>query len=214
MNETVLSVLGIAVTVVGIFYSIILHEIAHGLAALFFGDSTAKNAKRLSLNPVRHVDLVGTIILPAAFYIISLLGYPLMLFGWAKPVPVNPYQFRSRRAGMIVVSLAGVFVNFLLTALMFFLYSLTGFRPLITIASINIMLVTFNLIPFPPLDGYNFVTSLLPERVAQKIRINDRIFMGVLLILMVTGLLGYIYRPLYSLLAKFFLTIFNFGGQS
>lgn len=214
MNETLLSILGIAVTVAGIFYSIILHEIAHGLAALGFGDPTAKDAKRLSLNPVRHIDLVGTIILPAALYLVSLFGYPLMLFGWAKPVPVDPSLFRNRRAGMIVVSLAGVFVNFLITGLMFFLFTVTYFKPLLTIASVNIMLVTFNLIPFPPLDGYNFVTSLLPERISRKIRVNDRIFMGVLLILMVTGILGYIYRPLYNLLADFFLNLFRFRGQA
>lgn len=214
MNDTIMGIISVVVIIVGIFYSIILHEIAHGFAALCFGDTTAKDAKRLSLNPVRHVDLLGTIILPAACYIISLLGYSMLLFGWAKPVPVNPYRFRNKRAGMIVVSLAGVFVNFLITALMFFLYSLTGFQPLITIASINIMLVSFNLIPFPPLDGYNFLTSILPERIAQKIRVNDRIFMGILLILMVTGVIGYVYRPLYAFLAKFFLALFRFGGQS
>jgi Zn-dependent protease len=214
MNEVLMKALEVVVIVAGIFYSIILHEIAHGLAALSFGDTTAKDAKRLSLNPIRHVDLVGTIILPAACYIFTLFGAPLFLFGWAKPVPINPYQFKNRRAGMIIVSLAGVFVNFLITALMFFLYFQTGYQPMLTIASVNIMLVTFNLIPFPPLDGYNFVTALLPERISQKIRINDRVFMGILLILMATGLLRYIYTPLYNLLAGFFLSIFRPGGIS
>ena len=212
MGNIALTVLGYAVMAAGIFYSIILHEIAHGAAALCFGDTTAKDAKRLSLNPVRHIDLLGTIILPGICFIPGPLGSPIVLFGWAKPVPVNPYNFKNRRAGMIVVSLAGVFVNFLLTALMFFIFSLTGYEPLITIASVNIMLVTFNLIPFPPLDGYNFVTSLLPERVTDRIRINDRIFMGILLVLMATGLIGYIYRPLYNRLARFFLSLFHFGG--
>jgi Zn-dependent protease len=212
MDSILLNIISIAVIVIGIFYSIILHEIAHGLAALCFGDTTARDAKRLSLNPVRHVDLVGTIILPGICYVASLLGYPLMLFGWAKPVPIDPIRFRNRRAGMLVVSLAGVFVNFLITLLMFYLFSITGFKALLTVASVNIMLVTFNLIPFPPLDGYNFITSLLPEKIAQKIRVNDRIFMGILIVLMVTGLLSYVYRPFYNLLAGFFLNLFGYRG--
>ena len=113
----------------------------------------------------------------------------------------------------MVVSIAGVTVNFILTILMFFLFSITKIEAFLAIASINIMLCVFNLIPFPPLDGYNFLTAVLPPKFSRIIRTNETTFLIILSILMVTGWIRYIYNPIYNLFAKFFLSLFNFGGS-
>ncbi len=200
-------IIGILIIIIGFFYSIILHEIGHGYVAYLFGDDTARRAGRLSLNPVNHIDLVGTIILPVACLIMHL-----PMFGWAKPVPINPYNFKNMKTGMIFVSLAGITINFFLTALMFFLFSITKIEAILTVASINIMLVVFNIIPLPPLDGYNFFTSILPIKFARLIRTNETTFLVILVILMVTGWIRYIYNPIYNLVANFFLSLFHFGS--
>ena len=98
----------IALSIVILLFSVILHEVAHGLAALYFGDRTAQNAGRLTLNPIPHIDLIGTILLPALLFITN----SPVLFGWAKPVPVNPLHFSNIRRGELLVSLAGVGANF------------------------------------------------------------------------------------------------------
>jgi Zn-dependent protease len=131
-----------------LMYSIILHELAHGWVAYRMGDPTAKLLGRLSLNPVKHLDPMGTIML-------FIFG-----FGWAKPVPVNFNQLRSRRTGMILVSAAGIIANMLLAFSAIFLNRLLALPPygvpaelLYYFAQINIILASFNLIPLPPLDG-------------------------------------------------------------
>ena len=169
--------------------SIILHEISHGVVALAFGDSTAKRAGRLNLNPIRHVDPVGTLLVPA---VLSLSG--VGAYGWAKPVPVNPGNLRSPRNHVVLVSLVGPLTNFALAAIMGVCFVAAGGRaeiqflfqnaPGITYLNLigyisyfglvqqiflyaglaNIVLGVFNLIPCPPLDGASVLERLLPAK--------------------------------------------------
>ena len=143
-----------------LLYSIILHELAHGWVAYRLGDPTAKQRGRLSLNPLKHLDPIGTLML-------FTFG-----FGWAKPVPVNFGQLRPRRLGMILVSAAGIIANMLLAFLAFFLDRLFAPHPesmsaalLYFLAQINIILAAFNLIPLPPLDGSKILLGFAPANI-------------------------------------------------
>lgn len=143
-----------------LMYSVVLHELAHGWVAWRMGDPTAKMQGRLSLNPLRHLDPVGTIML-------FIFG-----FGWARPVPVNFNYIRDEKKGLILVSSAGIITNMLLAFLAFFLYRLITPAPgevmetlLSYLAQINIMLAAFNLIPIPPLDGSKILMGFLPGRL-------------------------------------------------
>ncbi|MDQ1364140.1 MAG: hypothetical protein QOF20_1199 [Acidimicrobiaceae bacterium] len=150
--------------------SIILHEVSHGVVALRFGDDTAKRAGRLTLNPIAHVDLFGTIILPA---LLSLSG--LGVFGYAKPVPINPSRMRHPRDDAVVVSLAGPATNVLLAIIAGVVLRLQhpaflalGSGPLrlripLAFGIINVVLAVFNLIPIPPLDGSAVVDRFIPK---------------------------------------------------
>ncbi len=159
--------------------SIIIHEISHGVVALAFGDTTAKRAGRLSLNPIRHVDPVGTLLVPA---VLSLSG--VGAYGWAKPVPVNPAGLRSPRNHIVVVSLVGPLTNFVLAGVLGFVFvaavpadirALTvgsGYYPPSLLGQVlfiggvaNIVLGLFNLLPCPPLDGAAVLERLLPARL-------------------------------------------------
>ncbi|OHD56919.1 MAG: hypothetical protein A2Y33_08120 [Spirochaetes bacterium GWF1_51_8] len=198
----------IALSVLGIIYSIILHEIAHGYAALLGGDDTAKRMGRLSFNPIRHVDLVGTLILPGGIILLNtILGQNIPVFGWAKPVPVSPMNLRTKK-DLAFVSLAGVITNFAILLLMLLLiFIFVKFFPaawfliyaFITIGGVNIILVVFNILPLPPLDGYNFLISVLPNDKAVFLEKNKMILTGILLALVFLGLLKYIYGPVFNL---------------
>ena len=143
--------------------SVIIHEVAHGAVANYLGDPTAKYAGRLTLNPIKHIDPVGSILIPL-FLILMNSG---VIFGWAKPVPVNPYNFKDQKYGSAKVSFAGPLSNFLL-ALIFGL--IIRFLPLSSnmvfifgfIVYINLVLCFFNLIPIPPLDGSHILFTFLP----------------------------------------------------
>lgn len=164
--------------------SVILHEVSHGVVALWFGDDTAKKAGRLTLNPIKHVDPFGTIILPAILIFVS--GRP---FGYAKPVPVNPRQLRSPRNHGLLVSLAGPLVNIVLAAIALGAFRLafqagaTSFRTgdglviptgtstptlilevLEVLGLVNVVLAVFNLIPVPPLDGSAVIERFIPAQ--------------------------------------------------
>lgn len=142
-----------------IILSSIIHEYAHAWAAFRQGDLTAKYEGRLTLNPLAHIDMFGTVLMPLA-----LLYFFGIFFGYAKPVPINPYNFRDQRRGMIEVSLAGVGANFLTAvALGLFVRFMPGFflNPfLLLVVIVNIWLGLFNLLPFPPLDGSKLVIAL------------------------------------------------------
>jgi Zn-dependent protease len=180
-------------------FSIVLHEVAHGWAARWQGDNTAYMLGRLTLNPLPHIDPIGSILVPA---ILSLMPGGL-IFGWAKPVPVNPRNFRNFKRGDIIVSLAGVTVNLLLAIA--FVFVMAASEWLIRLApdmlaswsilramalygiQINLVLMLFNLIPIPPLDGSHVFYYLLPVRWAVKYRQIGMRGMVVLMLLLWFG---------------------------
>ena len=173
-----------------LFASVILHEVSHGAVALGFGDDTAKKAGRLTLNPVSHVDVVGTIVLPTILVLANAAP-----FGWAKPVPVNPRNLRHPRNHSLLVSLAGPAVNIALALLaavvLRSLLPAAGFpvqpslalRALFAMGVVNVVLAVFNLIPLPPLDGSAMVERMLPARWWPGYLRLRQYSMGVLLIL-------------------------------
>ena len=154
----------ILIQLLALFMAIVPHEVAHGYVAWKLGDPTARRANRLTLNPLAHIDLFGTIILPA---MLMYMGSPL--FGWAKPVPFNPWYFRDPRRGIMLVGAAGPITNFAMAILSALLFRLLGpasglFALFLAYLCItNIILGVFNLIPIPPLDGSRVVMGLLPE---------------------------------------------------
>ncbi|XKT75245.1 MAG: site-2 protease family protein [Patescibacteria group bacterium UBA2103] len=159
-------------TVLILIISIILHEVSHGYAANALGDPTAKLAGRLTLNPIPHIDLVGSVLIPA-FLVLTSAGF---LFGWAKPVPYNPLNLKNQRFGEGIVAFAGPAVN-LLIALIFGLIIRFGeglpdtFLALSAlVVLVNLFLGLFNLIPIPPLDGYTVLRTLLPYKFALMFR--------------------------------------------
>jgi len=151
-------------TLLILLFSIIIHEIAHGSVAYALGDPTAKEAGRLDLNPLKHLDPVGSVLLPL---FMSILGGPII--GWAKPVPINPMYFADQRWGELKVALAGSLSNFTVALIFGLLIKFVQFpESFVTIATIvifyNIALGIFNLIPIYPLDGSHVLFSLLPDR--------------------------------------------------
>ena len=162
------------IVIAALILSIVLHEVAHGYAANWLGDPTAKLQGRLSLNPIKHIDPLGSVILPAALFLMNA-G---ILFGWAKPVPYNPYNLRDRRWGEAIVAAAGPATNMLLAVIF---AGLIRFSDALSLSSsmlelfsyivyINILLALFNMIPLPPLDGSKILGALLPGSLGMQYR--------------------------------------------
>ncbi|MES3005713.1 MAG: site-2 protease family protein [Patescibacteria group bacterium] len=157
--------------------SIVVHEVSHGIAALWQGDPTSKYAGRLTLNPLKHIDPIGSVLIPV---ICALLPGGIM-FGWAKPVPINPYNFRNPRLGEAIVSFAGPLSNITI-ALIFglILRFYIGVLPEATTAILaitvitNLVLAIFNLVPVPPLDGSKILLSILPDSMANIKAVFDQ----------------------------------------
>ncbi len=154
-------------SIVILIFSVILHEVSHGYMADFLGDPTARLSGRLTLNPLKHIDPMGSIVVPL---ITSLAGFT---FGWAKPVPYNPYNLKNKRMGEFLIAAAGPASNLLIalifgTVLRFAAASAVAMTPFMTIVSyiviINIVLAAFNLVPLPPLDGSKLLFSILPAQ--------------------------------------------------
>jgi Zn-dependent protease len=201
-------------SLVVLLFSVMTHELAHGYVAYSLGDPTAKYEGRLTLNPLKHLDWFGSIILPLLLFV---AGSPI-LFGWAKPVPVNPYNFRDKKFGEIKVSLAGPASNFSLAIvfgliLRFIPQSFISANPGILIAlsfivAINIWLAIFNLIPVPPLDGSWILFSFLPDKL-QNIKNFLRQYGVVILVFLIlfVGPLWYaITSFLFQLITGYILT--------
>ena len=172
-----------------LLYSIIFHELAHGWVAYLMGDPTAKSLGRLSLNPLKHLDPIGTIML-------FIFG-----FGWAKPVPVNFNQLRDRHKGMILVSAAGIITNMLLAFIALFLSRLLSLSPssmpavlLYYFAQINIILAAFNLIPLPPLDGSKILMGFAPPSVQDFLFRIERYGFFIIIALLYLGVLDPVIR--------------------
>jgi len=181
-----------------LIFSVVVHEVSHGVAANLLGDPTAKYQGRLTLNPIPHLDLFGSILLPLFFV---LVNSPIF-FAYAKPVPYNPYNLRNQRWGPAIVGLAGPGAN-ILTALIFALVMNAGFFPsassliFLVIIQINIWLALFNLIPVPPLDGSKLLFSLLPPRFYNLEAMLERYGFFILIVLLFV-LPGLILAPLFN----------------
>ena len=195
-------ILKAALMVVVFLFSVIVHEIAHGYVALLNGDPTARMLGRITLNPIPHIDLVGSILLP----LLLMLSPSGMIIGWAKPVPVNPLNFRNYRWGEFAVSAAGPVSNLALAAIFSVLLRLGLGNPGLTQlayygVSINIILALFNLIPIPPLDGSHILALVLPRELARLYSHLQPVGFFLILILFYTGILGAILMPLYRQIA-------------
>ena len=194
-----------------VLFAITLHEAAHGYAARHFGDRTAELAGRISLNPLRHIDPMGTIVVPALILVTSSLAAgSAMLFGWAKPVPVNFGRLRNPKADMLWVAAAGPLANLAMAigwALLFRLavmmpesdYAIPLARMADAGMQINAVLMMLNLLPLPPLDGGRIAVSLLPAGPAYKFARLEPYGFPILLLLLFTGILGDILGPLVAI---------------
>jgi len=202
----------------GIF-AITLHEAAHGYAARHFGDPTAAQAGRISLNPIRHIDPVGTLLIPALILFASGGKYA---FGWAKPVPVDFGRLRHPKRDMLWVAAAGPGANLLMALLWAGVIAAVGMlphnyftQPLILMARggivINIVLMVLNLLPLPPLDGGRIAVSLLPPRLAYGFARIEPFGMIILLVLMFTGVLSVILWPFVAAAVAAIASLFGIG---
>jgi len=202
-----------------VIIALTFHEYAHAFVAYRFGDPTAKNAGRLTLNPLKHLDMIGTLLLIFAH------------FGWAKPVPINAYYFQgSRKTKVMWVSLAGPLMNlalaFIAGAILSLLvnrvlpgvhinsdslYNLINyfFHLIYYLMYINIILAVFNFLPIPPLDGSKILAGLLPDALAEKVFLLDRYGFIILIILLITNTLDVIFTPLIGGLYKIITAVYG-----
>jgi len=208
----------IAIWLLPVLFGITVHEVAHGWMASKLGDKTAKILGRLTLNPIKHIDLIGTVLLPLAL----LFFRSPFIFGWAKPVPISPKNFKHPRRDMVLVSLAGPLSNLLMA----FIWAGVAKLGMILISSglqwatpillmgqagilVNVILMVLNLIPIPPLDGGRVVSGLLPGRLAYHYdRIEPYGFI-ILIVLLFTNVLGLIITLPLNLILGFIFTIFG-----
>lgn len=203
MQETIQT---ITVYALPVLFAITLHEAAHGYVARLFGDQTAWLAGRITLNPLRHIDPVGTLLVPAAILLLSSIGGGGFLFGWAKPVPVNFGNLRRPKQQMVWVAAAGPGVNLVMAVLwalaMRALVALGVDEPFFHEMAragvfVNIGLMAINLLPIPPLDGGRILTGLLPARLAWRFARIEPYGLVIVLMLMATNTLRFFLAPFY-----------------
>ncbi len=174
----------------GLLVAIVFHEYSHGMAAYMLGDNTAKNAGRLTLNPIKHIDPIG---------FIALL---IFKFGWAKPVPINTMNFKNRKRDTLLVSIAGPAANFIVSIAIVLIFRLNIITNTLVIEMLlialwyNIILGVFNLLPFPPLDGSKIVASLLPKKIEYNFYKYERYFYIILIILIITNTIDKLLSPI------------------
>lgn len=206
MEDSLNIVTKVMAWIIPILFAITVHEVAHGWVANKLGDSTAKMAGRLTLNPIKHIDLIGTIIIPTVLYFLG--GF---IFGWAKPVPVNYQQLRHPKRDMALVSIAGPLANLLMLMIWVIVVKvgLSLEETHTSIAnvclymgkigiSINLILMVLNVLPIPPLDGSRVVASLLPDKMAEEYNKIEPFGFFILVILLASGLLTKIMLPIMS----------------
>ena len=202
-----------------LIFSVMVHEVAHGAMALRLGDTTARDAGRLTLNPIKHLDFFGSFIVPISLYILSGGAFVL---GWAKPVPINPHNLKNPKKGSGLIAAVGPLSNLAVAAvfglLLQFVFPIipvpSGLAAslsilLNTIVAINVILAVFNLVPLPPLDGSNLLFSLLPRRLlfVQEFLLRYGFWILILFLLfgfqLITPIIGLIYRFLVGSAALF-----------
>lgn len=209
----------LAIAALPVVFAITLHEAAHGYVARYFGDPTAWQAGRISLNPLRHIDPLGTIVIPI---LILLFSGGNFLFGYARPVPVNFGRLRHPKRDMLWVAAAGPAVNLLMALIWALLLKWTlmlppGFfsEPLLEMSklgvTVNLVLMVLNLFPLPPLDGGRIAVSLLPMSLAVPFSRLERWGFPILLLLLFTGVLSKLLQPLVGTLVWVIATLFGIG---
>ncbi|MCG5515525.1 MULTISPECIES: site-2 protease family protein [Ectothiorhodospira] len=212
----------IAIWALPVLFAITLHEASHGLVAKQLGDPTAKMLGRLTANPLKHVDPVGTVLVPIGLLLLTALTpAPPFVFGWAKPVPVNINNLGNPQRDMAIVAVAGPTANLLMAifwALMIKLSILLQggvdwvaiplFYMGIAGVTINILLMVLNMLPLPPLDGGRVVAGFLPSRVAARYERLEPYGLVIILILLFTGILGAILFPVYGFFVDLLQTVF------
>ena len=203
----------IAIYALPVIFAITVHEAAHGFAARYFGDMTAEREGRITLNPIKHIDPVGTILLPALTLLVGGI-----LFGWAKPVPVNFSRLRNPKRDMLWVAAAGPASNFVMALFWAFIIKMSVVyvsvysEPMALMGQagvmINVVLMVLNLLPLPPLDGGRIAVSLLPNHVAYKYAQIERYGFIILIVLLATGILGRVMEPFIGVIIQFIQFIF------
>ncbi|MBN1567416.1 MAG: site-2 protease family protein [Acidobacteria bacterium] len=190
--------------ITALIFSVIFHEVAHGYVAYRLGDPTARDANRLTLNPLAHIDLMGSVLLP----LILILAKSPVLFGWAKPVPFNPGYFRNVKKGVMLVGLAGPASNLIVAVVAAFIYRIFSFGGLpglflLNLCIVNVILALFNLIPIPPLDGSRVAIGFLPSRlISPYLKLESYGFI-IIFGLLWLGALDYVLWPIASMLFRF-----------
>ena len=203
----------LVIYMVVLLFAISAHEAAHAWMSYRFGDDTARLLGRITLNPIAHIDPIGTLLIPIAGFVIGSIGGPLAsipLIGWGKPTPVNPLRWRNKDIANIMVSIAGILANLtialvalviikILQRTTFFDQAAGLYEPvqifLFRALLLNVSLAVFNLLPFPPLDGSKVLYTLLPESMKPALEALERFGFIILLVAMQAGLLDLIFKP-------------------